>query len=364
MGFILGSTTETQEELERVATVGSDAWKTAPVKPDDPPGPGDVPANIPQRLFNELREEEIREKKEAGPGLLRDDDRDTDKSERRKELEKAIGRAREAEARRNAADSRLAEVRSKLGNEAEVPATPSESNGQKTYVSGAEKYPDFADAMAEADRSQLTVPGRAATAIKSVRNRADVVYFLARNPAVCSELWSDPDSATQRVGEISAQLMRNPPQTQTQYRQPESMRPQELLQAHNQRMMAARQADPDAAAAVDRAGQLPINHAVSVAVLEQDNSDALVIHFARNPKVLEELNQLPAPTAMTRVGRIAEQLSSKAAAGRERVRAPEPISPVGGSSSRTGISLDELSPRDYIAVRNRDEFLKRRGGRR
>ena len=31
---------------------------------------------------------------------------------------------------------------------------------------------DFAEAMADADRAQLTVPDRAATAIKAVRNRA------------------------------------------------------------------------------------------------------------------------------------------------------------------------------------------------
>ena len=143
---------------------------------------------------------------------------DTSKSDRLKEIEAAISKAKQAESRKAAAESRVAELRAKVGSdtaETEAPATPSESNGQKTYLPGAEKYPDFAEAMADADRAQLTVPDRAATAIKAVRNRADVVYYLARNPEVCRELWEYPDSATQRIGEISKQLQEWPPEAKS-----------------------------------------------------------------------------------------------------------------------------------------------------
>jgi hypothetical protein len=136
-----------------------------------------------------------------------------------------------------------------------------------------------------------------------------------------------------------------------------------LFEAHNQRMAAIRRADPEAAAAVDRAGQLPINHAVSLAVIEQENSEALVIHFAKNPQILEELNQLPPIAAMARVGRLSEQLASKAES--KRYRAPAPISPVGGSSSRTGISLDDpsVSIHTFMRERNRQERDRKRMGR-
>ena len=316
-------------------------------------------------MYNELREEQIRDKKRAGPVLLQDDGRDTSKSDRLKEIEAAISKAKQAESRKAAAESRVAELRAKVGSdtaETEAPATPSESNGQKTYLPGAEKYPDFAEAMADADKAQLTVPDRAATAIKAARNRADVVYYLARNPEVCRELWDNPDSATQNIGEISRALL-NADEESRRRRQQQSLRPQELLQAHNQRILAARKADPDAAAAVDAAANLPISHTVISAVLEQENSDALVIHFAKNPKVLEELNELPPSAAMSRVGRIAEQIASNAAAKRERAKPPSPITPVGNSSSRTGLSLDDPSVpiSVYIRERNKQEAQRRRG---
>ena len=203
---------------------------------------------------------------------------------------------------------------------------------------------------------------RAAKAIEATRNSEDLVYFLMKRPEICAELFGD--DATQRVGEISAQLMRNPPQAQ-QHRQQADPRPQELLQAHNERMMAMRKADPALAAAVDSAGQLPISQAVTMAVIEQENSQDLVIYFAKNPKVLEELNQLAPSAAMSRVGRIAaklEGIEANSVSKRERVAPPAPISPVGGSSSRTGISLDDpaVPLREFFAVRNKQENARRR----
>ena len=375
MGFTLASTTESQQELQRVASLDSD-WKTAPVKPEDLPGPGDIPANIPQRLYNELRDLEIREKKEAGPGLLQDDDRDTGKSERRKEIEAAIRKAQQSEARRIAAESRVTELRAKLGSdtgETEAPATPSESNGQKTYLPGAEKYPDFAEAMADADRAQLTVPDRAATAIKAVRNRADVVYYLARNPEVCRELWDNPDSATQLIGELSKQLEERPPevkparQPQAQPLDGDTLQLMQKYHNHTERVRSLLAARPDAdqlISAVQSSG-IGISPTVEVALVEQDNSEKVVLHLLERPELRAELNRLSYPTAMARVSRIAAQLASKAAAKRERAKPPSPITPVGASSSRTGLSLDDPSIPigTFIRERNRQEWQRKRAGR-
>src|SRR5271157_3156620 len=179
MSFTLASTTEEQNELNRVATLDSD-WKNSPLKLDDPPAAGDIPKALPQKVFNELREEQIRQKKEAGPGLLQDDDRDTSKSSRLEQLEGAIEKARAAEARQAAAEARLANA--KLGNNAETPApTEREVGAHQRNIAGTAKYSDYGDLAAEAKRTGLVVSERAARAIEASRNSEDLVYYLMKN---------------------------------------------------------------------------------------------------------------------------------------------------------------------------------------
>jgi hypothetical protein len=82
------------------------------------------------------------------------------------------------------------------------------------------------------------------------------------------------------------------------------------------------------------------------------------IHLRRNPALAEELRNMSVPGAIAKIGRIAEQLGNEK---REKVCAPSPINPVGQSSSRTGMSLEEVSVRDYIKIRNKQERDWRRG---
>jgi len=370
MGFTLVSTTESQKELNRV--VDSDDWKTAPIKPDDPPGPGDIPKNISQRLYNELREEQIREKKRAGPLLLQDDGRDTSKSERLEEIEAAIKKAKQAESRKSAAESRVAELRAKIGSdtaetETQPPAYDSElrPGARERHQAGVAKFgTDFANALTAA--GDVLIPTRAVTAIEAMRNSEDIVYYLAKNPGICEELMENADSATQRIGEISRELQngvqpRQAPQVQQQpHADPETARQMEKYQGHIERTRLLLATHPEAVASFRSSG-IGISPAVEMALVEQDNGPDVTLHLLEHPELRAELNQLSYPTAMARVSRIAAQLE----AANKRVRPPEPITPVGGSSSKTsGIPLDQLPPREYIAARNRQEFLRKREGRR
>ncbi len=152
------------------------------------------------------------------------------------------------------------------------------------FAAAAKQYADYDETIATADRAGHRITPKLEAAIRAVGNAAEiahVAYALAKNPELIKELENDP-----------SQLARISP----------TARHTQLSQSHNQRMMAARKADPDAAAVVDRAASLPIRNSVTAAVLEQDNSEALVIHFAKNPEVLEELNELPPSAAMSRVG--------------------------------------------------------------
>jgi hypothetical protein len=381
MGFTLASTTESQQELERVAAPSPD-WKIAPVVPDDPPGPGDIPKSIPQKLYNELRKEQAKEKERAGPVLLQDDGRDTSKSARLEEIEAAIRKAKQAESRKSAAESRVAELKAQIGNgETETPAPVHERaprpGAKERHERAIRKYgDDFSRAIDAADRAGVLISERAITAIESMRNDEDILFYLATNPEICNELLTNADSATGRIGEISSYLMRNPqvlrnPQVSAQAQHPhvdqETVRHNELLHAHEQRMAALRAADPAAAKAIDaglasaQSSGIGITPFVHEAVLAQSNSQHVARFLIERPEERERLNGLHPTAAITEVGKISERLEARAQRG--RVRAPEPISPVGGSSSRSEISLDQADIHTFMRARNRQEFLKKREGR-
>jgi hypothetical protein len=309
-----------------------------------------VPKDVPQRLFNEAREQMIREKKAAGPALFAGDERGKKPDDAIKNYEAAKVRDRAAETHRAELRTILERVTGERVNdelqssfESQRPSAEQNGNGNSDYerhFSEAKKqYHDFDATIADADRAGVGISKKLETAIRSVGNPAEIAniaYTLAKNPALVVELEYDPT----RLAQISPTARHN-----------------QLFNAHQERMSKA---DPDAVALVAAATDVPIRNDVRMAVLEQDNSEALAIHFARNPEVLEELNQLPPAAAVSRVGRIAAQLETKAKA--QRVRVPEPIVPVGQSSTRSGGNyLGELSPREYIRVRNTQEYARKRG---
>jgi hypothetical protein len=285
---------------------------------------------------------EIRDKEKAGPVLLQDG-RDTGMSDRRIKILAKIEKVRQAESHRSAAESRAAAATERAPVESAEPETqPSaEQNDEyaRHFAEAAKQYPDFEETVARGTISNNL--DKQIRAIGNAREIAQIAYYLGKNPAFVKELEKDP-----------SQLARISP----------TVRHSQLQDAHGRRMAA----DPDAAAAVAAAGNLPIRNELVQAVLEQDNSNKLVEHFAKNPEVLEELNQLPPSAAVSRLGRIAEQLASRAAKRereRERVRPPEPLSPVGNSATRSGMSLEDMPLKDFFRVRAKQERDNRRYGR-
>jgi len=395
MSFTLVSSTDSQESLNAAA---SENWRAAPVPPPVPAVPGEIPASLPQKQFNEVREEEIREKKEAGPEILQGEEERSGKPGRngyQKRLDKLTKNWKTAESRRIAAESRVAELESRLGNGAAQPASDETQSGSEThpqqsgtaptdaprvrteretgahqrYISGTSKYADYADVIENAERSELRISERAAVAIESMRNSEDLVYYLAKNPEVCHELLTNPDSATGRIGELSAELMANPQRiTQTQnprqQHPPQAVDPELQQKFHNHygrvKVLLNSRADASKIISAAEASGIGISDAVNVAMIEQENGEHILLQLLEKPELRAELNRLSYATAMSRISRISAQLEANALSKRERAAPPEPISPVGGSSSRTGISLDQLSPREYIAARNRQDFLRKR----
>src|SRR5271156_5385464 len=171
--------------------------------------------------------------------------------------------------------------------------------------------------MDSAERGDLRISERAAVAIESMRNSEDLIYYLARNPEVCQGLFGD--DATQKIGEISAQLMANPPQA-TQAQNPRQQHPPEAVDPelhqkfdnHYKRLKTALAARPDAAsliASAEKSG-IGVSSAVHVAILEQENSEQVLMQLLESPDLRAELNRLSYPGAMARITKMSAQLES------------------------------------------------------
>jgi hypothetical protein len=226
------------------------------------------------------------------------------------------------------------------------------------------RYADFDEVIDAADR--IAISGETEKAIRGSSNSTEVAYFLAKHPELIRSLEADgPARAKERVQQISRELEQFhalPP-----HEQAEILRKRGLFEAHTARVQEALNAERDAKQLFDAAQGKPVAPFVAQGILEQDNSHAIAIHLARNPKVLEELNRLPAAAAISKIGRIAERLDSESSNGsgatrRPKTKLPEPINPVGGSSARTSLPMDQLPQAEYNRAREQQIRERRRYG--
>jgi hypothetical protein len=130
------------------------------------------------------------------------------------------------------------------------------------------------------------------------------------------------------------------------------------LSSHYEGVREIMKSLPDAQKLISHAPKAMAGH-VYVGVLEQDNSPEVAVHLIRNPQLIEDLNRMSPAKAMSRLGRISAQLEP----AKERTAPPPPVRSVSGGSARTGVPLDELSPGEYVKVRNAQVLAKERGGR-
>lgn len=139
--------------------------------------------------------------------------------------------------------------------------------------------------------------------------------------------------------------------------QAEAQRQAQLLGAHNQRMTEALEAIPDKTELLKQAGHLRVSQKVALGVIEQENSEQVIVYLARHPDQLATLNTLPESTVYSHLGRLSEQLASprNGSAERKRIVPSAPISPVGGSSTSSSVPLDQMGMKDFIKTRNKQE---------
>lgn len=108
------------------------------------------------------------------------------------------------------------------------------------------------------------------------------------------------------------------------------------------------------------ASKLQVTRAVQLAVIELGDA-SVTYYLAKNPDVVEHLNSLSDVSAMVEVGKLVARLSAgeektpsrTASTVKPPTKAPAPIKPVGGSATKSAVSLGDpkLSYKDYKKLR-------------
>ncbi len=143
----------------------------------------------------------------------------------------------------------------------------------------------------------------------------------------------------------------------------------EASSAYNQRMIALEEADPEVKELMKQSIIIP-KVIEGPMVFEMENGPDVAVFLARNPEICEELMGMKPSRAVAEVWNISEKLAAgeteEDEEQRERIeaeeaakadkeskrKAPAPIRPVSGGSSRSTIPLDKASFADYKKLRS------------
>lgn len=127
----------------------------------------------------------------------------------------------------------------------------------------------------------------------------------------------------------------------------------ELARAYQDRMEKAKTYIPDFEETMDEASEMAVSNNVQGLVVESERAPELVYHFAKNPDVLADLNQMSATQAAREIGRLEATLAKPKP--RKQSKAPPPVKPVRGGSS-TVKPLAEMSMAEYAAKRTKEVY--------
>ena len=117
-----------------------------------------------------------------------------------------------------------------------------------------------------------------------------------------------------------------------------------------QRMQELRAKTPDIAE-LDKRSNIPIPPAVGDALLALSGGPEATLYLIRHPEEARQLQQVPEHVAVAKVAQLTARLDP-ATKRRAVSNAPAPISPVGGSSTKSSIPLDQADYQTYRRVRD------------
>ncbi|KKN66896.1 hypothetical protein LCGC14_0466710 [marine sediment metagenome] len=151
----------------------------------------------------------------------------------------------------------------------------------------------------------------------------------------------------------------------------EQQEQQEVFEAFGERQDKARAAHEDYDEVVG-GGNLQIPQSALLAIIELDNGPEVAYHLAKNPELPKKLMDLSPLKAVAEIGRLSAILATpvQEAANPPALRTPEqeagkppapkkpasgappPITPVGGSTTKTDVPLDQMEYQEYRRARD------------
>ncbi len=105
-------------------------------------------------------------------------------------------------------------------------------------------------------------------------------------------------------------------------------------------------------AEIDKQSNIPIPMAVQDALLALPGGPEATLYLVRHPEEAHKLRAIPDHLAVATVAQLAAKLDPASSFRAPASRAPKPISPVGGSSTKSSIDLDQT---DYQTFRRERE---------
>lgn len=134
----------------------------------------------------------------------------------------------------------------------------------------------------------------------------------------------------------------------------------EVFDAYNQKVSEAQAKYDDWKEVVGQSIDLP--KGVGPAIIEMENGPDVAYYLGKHPEMCEELLQMGSLRAIGKVWRISEELAGeqeKEAKPEEKEekqeklasKAPAPIKPVGGGSTKSSVPLDQLNMAEYKKAR-------------
>jgi hypothetical protein len=140
----------------------------------------------------------------------------------------------------------------------------------------------------------------------------------------------------------------------------EEARIQATYKAYNDRLLEARSHIEDFDEKMATAGDLKVPQSVYLSIIEMENGPEVAIYLAEHPEMAAELMEMSPLRATANVWKLSESLAPEEKEEKEEKppvvekivsKAPPPIKPVGGGSTKSSVPLGEMSMRDYKKAR-------------
>lgn len=145
---------------------------------------------------------------------------------------------------------------------------------------------------------------------------------------------------------------------------------EELAQHQNQsqvqsswvsKVNQARQDYPDYETVMEDAQDIPISKSTAEAMQSSDLGADIAYYLAKNPDEAMRINSLSPIAAAREIGRIESYVEYEKDQAKKKApvsKAPAPIKPVKSSSGSGSKSLEDMTPAEYIAYRNKQDKRK------